>query len=460
LSQSFKICPICDTPAHRNAAVCSTCGTTLTNVQVISVESQKAPQTLEYDHRYGETDLLEANLRWRGGTYILGVTITLAVLICISTVLFFGFQFAGRFTTSGFNAGFVTITTVPTQPGGLIATVSSPAADLVTNTPRPTVVLVTVTPAPPTPTITDTPGPCMQQVAPGDDLISIVSRCGHRNLDIIDLVLEINDMSDPSMLQAGQTLEIPWPTPTDDPNAEATEESTSDVNAQGESAGIVAMIEDRADTSDIGTPTASPTATLQPGVMWHRVAPDENILIIAYNYGADIEILSQLNPEVTFSQCDFGEFTGGPGCIVQIYQGQLLRVPAPTPTPTLSPTPSGSETATPTPTATYNAPNALSPPDRALFQQDELITLRWVASGTLASGQVYRVRIEDQTTGAIYTSDTQELYFIVPSEWQAKDRERHILEWTVSVIDLAFPNDPRFTTERRTFTWMGRGESE
>jgi hypothetical protein len=163
--------------------------------------------------------------------------------------------------------------------------------------------------------------------------------------------------------------------------------------------------------------------------------------------------MSELNPQVTFSQCDFGKFGGGPQCVVQIYEGQLLRVPAPTPIPTLSPTPSGSETPTPTATATFNAPSALSPDNRMLFRRAEFVTLRWVASGSLAPGQTYRVRVEDLTTGVVYNGDTTDLFFIVPQEWQGRDSRRHEYAWSVSVIDINNPNQPSFTTETRTFTW-------
>jgi hypothetical protein len=204
----------------------------------------------------------------------------------------------------------------------------------------------------------------------------------------------------------------------------------------------------------------SPTETLLPGITWHEVQPDENILIIAYNYGADLKVLSELNPEITFSQCDFGSGSGGPNCIVQLYIGQQIRVPAPTPTPTLSVTPSGSETPTPSATPTFNAPSPLNPTDRAFFRKDEIITLRWVTSGSLGPGQSYLVRAEDQTANITYTATTRELYFIVPEEWHIQDGTRHDFVWTISVIDDNNPDNPYFITQPRLFTWQGQGESK
>ena len=174
-------------------------------------------------------------------------------------------------------------------------------------------------------------------------------------------------------------------------------------------------------------------------MMWYTVQPNENIVGIAFAKQHRCSGALAVEPGNHLSQCDFGNPAGGPECTVVIYAGQQIRVPAPTPTPTLSPTFSGSETATPTLTPTFNAPSALSPADRALFMKNELITLRWVASGTLSEGETYRVRVEDMTTGKVYSSDTTDLSFILPSDWQGQDGQRHDYRWTVSVIRLMTP---------------------
>jgi LysM repeat protein len=448
LAQQYKVCPICDTPAHRNATICSTCGAALTGVSIFAEDNQLDKGTQDYHHSYGETDLAEAALRWRGGTYLLGAVLFLVIAACAGILFTMGGQFNQGTTTTG----ILSVTPIPTQADGI---------SMMTNTPRPTLNLPTVTPAPPTsspsptPTETPLPTPCMQEVQDGDDLFALVSRCGHQHYEaIIVEVVEINGLTDASRIQIGQILEIPWPTPTPDPNAIVTEEVTGDSILQD-----TIVVEENAnpDEESVGL-SPEPTETLQPGVAWHRVVKDENIIVIAVQYGVNVEILSQLNPEITFSQCDFSLDTGGANCIVQIFEGQLIRVPAPTPTPSLSPTPSGSETPTPTATPTFNAPSALSPGNRESFQADEFVTLRWVASGTLAPGQVYRVDVADQTTGSIFSANTQELFFIVPEGWQGQDGENHTYSWTVSVINTDDPNNPFYITEARTFVWRGRGE--
>ncbi len=448
MAQGYKRCPICETPNHRNASVCSTCGATLTNVQITARSDQAESLPADYTYHYGETDLSERNLRWRGATYFLSGLMILGALFCVGAVALAG---ANLFNSLA-------------QPGAL----SSPAPatsplPITTNTPRPTLAWATVTPAPPTPlptataTFTPTEGPCIQQVLPNDDLYAIVARCGHRHYDVIlSLVAELNNLEDPSRILPGEFIEVPWPTSTLDPNAAPTGESSAENTGDTETVALASSIQ------PVRVPGGgpAPTETLLPGVMWHTIQSGEDILLVAYLYGANLKILSELNPEVTFSQCDFGSGSGGPNCTVQLYIGQRLRVPAPTPTPTLSPTPSGSETPTPTATPTFNAPSPLSPSDRAFFRYDELITLRWVTSGSLAANQVYLVRVEDQVTKAAYTATTRELYFIVPEAWHNQDAARHDFVWTVSVVDNDRPDAPYFTTEPRLFTWQGRAKDK
>lgn len=442
-----KICPVCGSSSSERAVQCGNCGASLRDVLAVDRYTEiRSPAPETYDFHYGETDLVESSLRWKGGTFFLASILLFSMMACAGVALFSAARLMAFWNNSLRNTSGESAVTSVTVTLAEDVTLS-------TNTPRPTLLLHTVTAdAPPTRTVTpspaptDTPGPCMQEVLAGDSLIALVSRCGHRDMDVIDLVLEINNLSAPEVIQVGQTLEIPWPTATSDPSLEVT--ATPD-----EAAGSNPVIAFAPEDDAIEALFVVPTATLQSGVTWHRVVKDENIISIAVQYGADLKVLSELNPEIAFSQCDFGEFGGGPSCVVNVYEGQQVRVPAPTLTPTLSPTPSGSETPTPTPTATFNAPSAQSPGDRALFQRQDLVTLRWVASGTLAEGQVYRVKVDDLTAQISYFGDTTELFFIVPETWQGKDNRRHEYRWTVSVIDSNRPDEPYFSTEPRLFVW-------
>ena len=453
MSQGYKICPICGTHSHRNAAICSTCGTSLADVEVVAEAASPSNGKTRYDRRYGETDLLEGELRRGSEVYLFGGLLVLLAVACVGAVAFAGVRWL--------------LPAAAPSPTLTALSASQPAIIIATNTPMTPPVLATVTPPPPTPSDTPTPGPCTHKVAPGDDLISIAFGCGHRSQDVIPLILQMNNLSSASMIQVGQVLSIPWPTATNDPNGKppptagtAAADSGSDPSAN--SAAFVTATDNGISVQEVvslptqAPPTIPPTATLLPGMMWYTVKPNENIVGIAFAHETNVQVLSQINPEITFAQCDFGNPAGGPDCTVNIFAGEQIRVPAPTPTATLSPTLSGSETATPTLTPTFNAPSALSPPDRALFMKNELITLRWVASGTLSDGETYRIRVEDTTAGKVYSSDTTDLSFILPADWQGQDGQRHDYRWQISVIRLADPDHPYFTTEPRIFTWEGR----
>jgi LysM repeat protein len=433
LSEGFKVCPICDTPARRDAKVCRVCGGSLANVSVVSGGSKSEPQRLDYDYRYGETDLYEENLRRTSRLFLWGSLATIVTII----------------------AAAVLINIVP----GLIGDLRTAAATAFF-TARPTVLMSTVTDSPPTLTPTPTPPPsdtpaptptatpCVRIVQPNDSLSGLIFSCGYTELGVMELVMELNDISNAALIQQGQTLIIPWPTPTIDPNITPSPEATEEAGT-----GLSVALSSDGATVD---PFLAPTPTLQSGVMWYTVQSNDNIINIAFAFNADVEILSQLNPEVTFSQCDFGEFSGGPNCVVVIFEGQQLRVPAPTPTPTIPPTSSGSETPTPTATATFNAPSLISPGNLVHYQRDELITLRWLGSGTLGANETYRVRVENLTDRVVNTADTRDIFFIVPSEWQGQSSVRYQYSWSISIISIDRPDAPIFTTETRTFTWQGR----
>ncbi|MEO1442420.1 MAG: LysM domain-containing protein, partial [Chloroflexota bacterium] len=424
------------------ARFCNNCGAALGGDPAQAAAATVTRTT--FDPRFGEADLLETELNWRGGIYIVGGMVTLLLAIVAVGVL------------------------LALNPSAVADTLRNPPAaesqpaqaapveqNFLTNTPRPTMFVSTVTQAPPTITQTPTPGPCQIEVQPGSTLYGILALCGHRDFDLLDEVLELNDLPDAASLQLGQVIEVPRPTATPDPNA-PTAEAGDEV--EGEASGGIAGVLFADDIDNLPTLTPLPTATLPVGIQWYTVQSGENILTVATRFEAGVEVLSQLNPEIEFNQCDFGIFGGGPDCTVFLSAGQRVRVPAPTPTPTLVPTLTGSETATPTATATFNAPNLVSPGDRVLFRRNELVTLRWAGTGTLDTDEVYRLRIKNMDTGLEYIQDTRESFFIVPTEWQQTDGKRYDYEWQVSVIDLRTPEDPIFVTDQRLFTWEATTE--
>lgn len=456
MAASFKICPICGTRTHANAVMCSTCGTSLADIAPVkgTAATLRTPSST-YDRRYGETDLLEGETPRNSGMLLIGGLLVLPLILCAGLIGFLGARsLAERMPTEV--PPTVTITQTAQIGESIEIVPTDTPLPLFTNTPYPTPRLATITPAPPTATATFTPGPCERRVEAGQTLIDLAYSCGHRSQDVFPEILEMNNLSAPEALIAGQLIQIPWPTPTVDPNASGAADNEIEVaDAGNASSGDVETVL-AAQVFEEVLPT--PTDTLIPGVMWHIIQTNETMVGIAYLYNTNAEVLAQLNPEIDFLQCDFGLDTGGETCTVFLVAGQQMRVPAPTATPTLSPTPSGSETATPTATATFNAPSLMSPSNRALFMRADLITLRWVPTGTLALDEQYLVTLRDLTANRTETALTTQLFYIVPSTMQGTDARRHEYEWMVSVVRNGDPASARFTTDPRTFTWEALGD--
>lgn len=466
MSQAFKICPICDTPNSQNSAMCSNCGTALENVASVSSTQTGGLRSTEFQSQFGETDLLEESLRPAARRYLMGCAAVLVLLMGAGLTLAFGPQLMNRL------------------PGALVVQRNP----LVTNTPRPTLAQPTVTLGPPTltpsetppPTATftptETPAPCLPTVQELEGLIAVVTRCGHRDLFVMTEVIQLNNLDNVNDIRPGQQLIVPWPTGTPDPNAtpEVTPTLALDPNSTDEVGGSTrgdgASDETVSNDSQISEfdlnmtivadPGSAPTPTLPPGVAYYFVQPQDNAIIIASLHDTTIEVLSQLNPEITFSQCDFGQTFGGEGCSVPLSPGQQVRVPAPMPTSTLSPTPSGSETATPTPTATFNAPSSRSPSNRAFFRADEIVTLRWVATGVLGEDQVYLVTVERTEDEQEFTATTRDLFFRIPGTWQGLTAERYEYLWSIAVVNVDAPDQPLYPTQQLAFTWEGQGQEE
>jgi len=287
-------------------------------------------------------------------------------------------------------------------------------------------------------------------------------RCGHRDMAVVDVILEANGMKSAEQLQLGQTLEIPLPTAT--PGAapvEPEDAPSGDTGAAVGDSAEAAPAEVR--LNEFGTPDAlakyeGMEPTLRPGMAWHTVVTGDTIMGIAYQYDTSVELLSQINPETPFMQCDYGERYGGPNCSVMLYEGQRIRVPVAV--PTITPTPSPAvRTETPTPTPTFNAPYLVTPDDGAHFDADQMVTLRWGGTGTLGSNERYVVHVRDLDTAEKFAATVTETTYILPGGWQPEDRNRHHFEWyiTIGVVDAQFNVvSEDHITDARQFTWDSR----
>ncbi len=434
MTDSHKICPICRARNHSNAAICVTCGTTIAAVALSENDDDREARASIYDYRFGETDLAEASLAVKGRILSL---LLVAVLLAVAGAAAVVFHFANQ---SPENPGQVAA--IPTlSPTRLMAPSITPGTPTAT---------YTVSPIPsPAPSQTSTAAPCIRRVAAGDSLIAIILRCGHSNLDILPTVMAINRIADETRIQIGQEISVPHPSPTVDPAA--TPESKDSASAKAAADEVTRL------AFDPFAPTLTPT--LLPGLMWYLVQADDDMIYVAAIHEINMKTLADLNPEITFSLCDFGEVYGGPECTVPLFVNQRIRVPAPSPTPTAIVTASGSETPAASPTATFNAPVAQSPADEAFFSPQEQVTLRWVGTGALGRGEVYRVTLTNLDSGARFTADTQELFFIIPPEWQSKTEGSHRYSWRVSVAK-ANAASSSYATDARAFIWQGRGQGE
>ncbi len=434
MTDSHKTCPICEAHNHRNAVLCATCGTTIADVAPKEAGADREARAETYDYRFGETDLAEASLTGKGR--ILSAML-IALLLTVAGVAAVAVYFANRSPRSP----AIIAVAPPPSPTRLMAPSITPGTPTAT---------FTISPVPsPVPSETPTPAPCIRQVAEGDSLIAIILRCGHSNLAILPTVMALNDIADETRIQIGQEIAVPHPSPTVDPAATPAPEDSASTRTRQDALTRLAF--------DPFAPTLTPT--LLPGLMWYVVQADDDMIYVASIHEISMKTLSDLNPEIAFSLCDFSEVYGGPECTVQLFVNQKIRVPAPAPTVTTVATSTGSETPTPSPTATFNAPLAQSPADEAFFSSTERVTLRWVGTGTLSQGEVYRISLANMDSGARYTADTQELFLIIPAEWQSQNEGSHRYSWQVSVVE-SDSDTTAYTTDPRSFVWQGSGRSD
>jgi murein DD-endopeptidase MepM/ murein hydrolase activator NlpD len=299
------------------------------------------------------------------------------------------------------------------------------ATPSLTRTPPPMLPTVTLTVSP-----TPTPGPCEFTIQAGDTLFGLASQCGYSDPAIVDVILAFNNISDPAALQLGQVIQVPRPTATLAAIAGQNEvvDSEQDLNGDGEISAdeIIAARQEAAEP------------TLDPNLQYHIVAAGQTMIDIVLIYNIDAKLLSEINPEIEFPQCDFGIPTGGPTCAVFLSEGQRVRVPAPTPTATIPPTASGSETPTPSPTPTINIPQAIAPEDGANFDAASIVTLRWATSGTLGQDELYVVRVKNLQTNQEFIGVTCDLSFDLPTAWQPSDTNQFIAyEWRMAVANAS-----------------------
>lgn len=424
-----QVCPLCGADNPLDERTCAICGAQLTGKPkpVVSSEETQPQAAFFYSFSDGEDDLMAA--RAPLGVWLL-VVVFLSWVLLAAAVLYAALRFGSGGEAASVARTPPTDTVTPDYTFTALALTFNPPTLTPSLTPTHTL-------PPPLPTITLTPteGPCEVTVKEGDTLYGLALVCGHRDLAIVQEIVSLNNLSCESCLQVGQVIQIPRPTPTldltviVDPSSGALNVTPNDT---------VALVSEEVSADDlIATRQIAAEPTLDPNLQYITIQKGQTLYDIVAIYNADVKLLSEINPEVDFPQCDFGERFGGPTCAVFFYEGQRIRVPAPTATPTLPPTPSGSETPTPTATPTINVPTAFSPQDGAQFDATSLVTLRWQTTGTLGINQAYLVRVKNVETEQEFAGLTCDLAFDITADWQGQENKFYEYTWTVSVVDLS-----------------------
>jgi len=258
-----------------------------------------------------------------------------------------------------------------------------------------------------------TPGPWRHTIREGETLGFIVQRYGYRGFDVIDEIVAMNENIPNANLLPGEGSVIFVPRPTATP-----------LPANFTPLPVPPALAERI------VPTSADTGlNYDTEIAEHEVVPGQTVVDIIIQHDTTLEIVSILNPDISFARCDFGLRSGGPECNPLLNVGQVVRVPAPTLTPTLSPTFSGRETATPTPT--WMAPRIVAPAQDSVLPGTAL-RLHWLSVGILPPGEVYLVQVSDENS-VVHNAVTRDTSLFLPESMVPGGGVPVDLTWTVSV---------------------------
>ncbi len=369
-----KICPTCGTRLSENAVRCLVCGT--------EFGEQPAPKTVKK---------AEKSVQAAG---IPSVTLSLPAIV-------------GSLLAIIVLAVGLTFYLTPKDPQKF-----APIEDTATPTETPTPTLTPTNTAPPTETPTPTLQPPFEYTVKESD--GSCSQIAYNFNVSVQSIIVLNNLASSCPIYAGQTLLIPYPTPTPPPAATNTP------------------------LAEIATQQAceSVQITVQEG---------DTLSSISANYAVSKESIKQFNKLTTDN----------------VLIGQILMIPlcerAPDP-------------GKPTPTATipppYPAPNLLLPADGAAFTlANDVVTLQWASVGVLRDAEAYQITIEDITANQTrrvtdYVTDTK---YIVPTSFRPKDNVAHVMRWQVVTVfqsGVDEQGNPIWVaagaaSEKRVFTWVG-----
>ena len=302
-------------------------------------------------------------------------------------------------------------TTTPIPP-----TVTNTAT--ATTTPTPTATPV----ASQTPTLTATPAPT-QTPAP-ERLHILVSGQTLIGLSLIynvspDSIAAVNGFDVDASVQAGQSLIIPWPTPTP-----PLEPVTIEINGE----------------TVLADPEACPR---------HQIQTGESMASIANQYGLNLDLFLRVNRLAA----DVIVQPGQTVCIPEIKVGVELP-------PTAGPSP------TPAPTQFPAGPQLLYPTEGTQFDDlEQGILLQWTAVKDLQPAEWYMIEVSDLNVLDVppYRGFTRDNAYHLPSDWRPTVPETHHFQWRVSIVQVTgqrtdgqpiYQYGGRFS-QTATFTWLG-----
>lgn len=257
-----------------------------------------------------------------------------------------------------------------------------------TSTPSPT---LTSTPTEtPTPAPTNTPQPPrFHAIEQGQTMISLALI-----YDVtLDSLLKENPNLNPSLIQQGQQIQIPWPTATPPLQAIAVE--------IGEEYLVV-------------DPSVCPP--------FYEIKEGDSIFAIAAQNRVPFEAMMQLNYLTMDSIVRPGDLL----CIPRVLENAVLPpTPGPSPTPSLTPAPQGAQLLYPAPETTVDTPN-------------DPIALQWVAVKDLTAEEWYMVVVTDlsDVDAHPWRGFTRQNSFQLPASWRPNTGDLHHYEWKVSIVQV------------------------
>jgi LysM repeat protein len=290
-------------------------------------------------------------------------------------------------------------------PEGTFDVVDTPTpTETPTASPSPTNTL------PPTDIPTATPQPPFDYTVGPGETCSLIAY--NFNVSVQSIIIA-NNLPSTCPISQGQSLKIPYPTPTVPPPATST---PLPVDATRQACETVPI----------------------------TVQENDTLSSISLNYAVPMDAIKQFNG-LTTDNVLLGQALLIPLCM-------RAATPGPTPTATLPPP--------------YPAPNLLLPADGAAFTlANDVVTLQWASVGVLRDGEAYQVIVEDVTATQTrritdYVTDTK---YIVPTSFRPNDNVAHVMRWWVIPVRQAGVDDQGqpvwvssgATSEKRVFTWVG-----